>query len=99
MTVKIELFYSPLCPYCLRAKELLLDALNNVNQEVHLEETNVLSNEGLEKAKVYGVTTVPTIIINNRHKVVGAHSQKRLVETINEEATKKEKRGCEDEEC
>ncbi|RJS90697.1 hypothetical protein CW705_05660 [Candidatus Bathyarchaeota archaeon] len=47
----IELFYSPICPYCPKAKRILLEALDEMEGEVHLDEINVFSLDGLKRAK------------------------------------------------
>jgi len=68
MPLRIELFYSPACPYCPEAKRILREILERIDQEFHVDEVNVFSPEGLERAKRYGIISVPTIIVVNRHK-------------------------------
>lgn len=93
MTVKMELFYSPICPHCPKAKETLLEVLKKVNHEIRLDEVNVMSSEGLERAKKYNVIAVPTIVVNRRHKIVGTPRKEKLLMLINQEVTKEANRG------
>jgi len=85
MTITIELFYSPVCPHCPRARETLLKALEKVDQKIRIDEVNVLSLDGLKRAEQYGVKTVPTIIINMKHKIVGIPEKESLLKVINRE--------------
>ncbi len=84
----IELFYSPACPHCPKAKEILLEVLEKIDQKIHLDEVNILSPEGLKRAEKYGVMAVPTTIINMRHKIVGIPAKDRLLKLINHEVMK-----------
>jgi len=86
MTVKIELFYSPTCPYCPEAKRILLEALEEeIDQEFHIEEVNVFSSEGLERAKKYDIISVPAIIIGNKHKIIDVPGKENLLRKIKQE--------------
>ena len=51
MTVRIELFYSPTCPYCPEAKRILREVLESIDREFHVDEVNVFSPEGLKELK------------------------------------------------
>jgi len=93
MTVMMELFYSPVCPHCPKAKETLLEVLEKVDQKIHLDEVNVLSLEGLKRAEKYGVMAVPTIIVNMRHKIVGVPRESKLLKLINHEIVKEQMEG------
>lgn len=88
MTVTIELFYSPICPHCPKAKEVLLEVVEKVDERIRLDEVNVLSKEGLERAKKYGVMAVPAIIVNMKHKMVGVPEKERLLKILNNEIRK-----------
>jgi len=85
MTVKIELYYSPICPYRPEAKRVLLEILEETSQEFQVEEINVFSPRGLERAKTYGILSVPTIIINSKHKIVGIPEKEDLLRKIKTE--------------
>jgi len=62
--LKIEIYTTLFCPYCIRAKQLL-DA-----KQVDYEETDVTARLSLRQAmseRAGGHTSVPQIFINNRH--------------------------------
>ena len=62
--LKIEIYTTLFCPYCIRAKQLL-DA-----KQVDYEETDVTARLSLRRAmseRAGGRTSVPQIFINNRH--------------------------------
>jgi len=86
--IRIEVFYSPTCSLCPKAKEILWEVLEKVNQKVYIDEVNVLSLDGLKKAEQYGVKTVPTMVINMKHKIVGVPSKENLLKIINDEIVK-----------
>ena len=68
MAIRVELFSSPTCPYCPEARRVLLEVLEGVNHEFHVEEVNVFSPEGLERAKRHDILSVPAMIIENNIK-------------------------------
>jgi len=88
MEVLMELLYSPVCPHCPKAREVLLEVLEEIDRKVRLEEVNVLSREGFERVKRYGVKSVPAVIINKRRKIVGVPTKERLLKTFRDEVMK-----------
>jgi len=76
--MKIELFYTDTCPDCPPARAVVKKVLRNYPQVV-LEEIN--AKEQKERAKLYGLTHVPTIIMDG--EVV-------FIEKVEEEALRKE---------
>ena len=68
MAIRVELFSSPICPYRPEAIRVLLEALEEADREFHLEEINVFSPEGLERAKRHDILSVPAMIIENNIK-------------------------------
>lgn len=62
--MKVEMYVTRVCPYCVKAKALLQD------KGVGWEEHNITGNEGLIEEMVQrsgGRTTVPQIFIGDRH--------------------------------
>jgi glutaredoxin 3 len=59
----IEIYTTPMCPYCWRAKRLL-DSKNVPYTEINLWVENGRREEMIERAD--GRTSVPQIIINNQ---------------------------------
>lgn len=64
----IELFYSQNCPYCPTAKKMVEESSkeieNTFKENVIINEINVGTKTGREKAKLYQIQGVPTIVIN-----------------------------------
>jgi len=78
MTVMLELFYSPICPNCPKAKKVIMEITDEYNEKIRVQEINILSSVGQEKAQKYSVKGVPTIILNGRTKIVGVPTLKQL---------------------
>jgi len=83
--VTVELFYSPICPHCPKAKETLMEVLEEVKGEIELQMVNVLSKKGIEKAKEYGIMTVPAIVVNRKHKILGTPIKNVLLRVLSRE--------------
>ena len=62
--MKIEIYTKPTCPYCHRAKDILLKK-NLKFQEHDLTQSPELRNLMIERTS--GLTTVPQIFINNEY--------------------------------
>lgn len=71
----IELFYSKNCPYCPAAKKIVEESAkeieNSFKENILINEINVETKTGQEKAKFYQVQGVPTIAINGAVSFVG----------------------------
>jgi len=91
--VRVELFYSPTCSICPKAREVLVEVLEELDQKILLDEVNVLSQEGLGKAKKHGVMTVPVIIIDGQFKFVGVPSKDRLLRILEQKKMKNQMEG------
>ncbi|MBU1486947.1 thioredoxin family protein [bacterium] len=66
---KLELFYSPLCPTCPKAKEVTREIVEE--ERVEYEEINILSPDGEEKAAKYGIKSVPAVVIDEGEPIFG----------------------------
>lgn len=86
MTLKVELFYSPTCHICPRAREVVMGI--EEGKEVEIEEVNVLSPEGLRRAERYCIRSVPTIVVNGKVKLSGVPSRGKLLGLIEKEGKK-----------
>lgn len=80
MTVRIELFYTPHCPYCPSAKRVLGEVASQFGVEVEVEEVNAQMER--ERAKSYGIKAVPTIVVNGQFKFVGVPKREALLQAI-----------------
>ena len=76
-----------MCPYCPQAKKILTEVAEEFGEKIQVEEINVLSSTGLERAEKYDVRGVPTMIINGRTKVAGVPTRERLRKIIQQELT------------
>ena len=85
MTIRLELFYSPICPFCPEARRILLEVLEEFDQEFHIDEVNIFSSEGLERAKKHDLASVPAIVIENKHKIIGIPEKESLLRRIKQE--------------
>lgn len=93
MTVAIELFYSPTCLHCPEAKKILMEIAEEFSGKIQVEEINVLSPAGLEKAEKYGIKGVPSIILNSRAKITGVPTVQQLRKAIQRGLDRAEKYG------
>ncbi len=57
----IELFTSPTCPHCPPAKKALVETARKAG--VELTEYSTATPQGIQKAREYGVASVPTAIV------------------------------------
>ncbi len=81
MEVLIELFTSPTCPHCVRARQVVERVVKQMPGVVVIER-EVSSPENAELARRYGITAVPTMVINGRYVLTGVPSEERLVQYI-----------------
>lgn len=87
MTVRLELFYSPTCQICPRAREVVMSLDED---KVEIKEVNVLSTEGLRRAEDYSIRSVPTIVLNGKIKLTGVPSKGSLIKMIQRESSGKQ---------
>ncbi len=76
--ILIELFTSPTCPYCPKAKEISERIVKELPNAL-LIERDVTVNENAEIARKYSIQGVPTMIINGAYRIVGVPSSEREV--------------------
>ncbi len=62
--IKIDIYTTPYCPFCIRAKKLLKDKNINFN-EIDLSENPEKFEEMINKSN--GAKTVPQIFVNDTH--------------------------------
>jgi small redox-active disulfide protein 1 len=82
MTVKIEVFYTPTCPYCPMAKKVVKEVAPQFGSKVEVEEVNAWENQ--ERTAQYGIMSVPAIVINGKVKFVGVPQKDDLIKAIKE---------------
>ncbi|MFB0562875.1 MAG: thioredoxin family protein [Candidatus Lokiarchaeia archaeon] len=73
--IVIELFYSNNCLYCPAAKKIVEESVKEIEksfkENIMINEINVGTKTGQEKAKFYKIQGVPTIAINGTVSFVG----------------------------
>lgn len=79
---KIEIFFSPTCPYCPAALKVAKE-LSKERDDFKITETNTWSEKGKKRAELYNVRSVPTLFITgnafpDRIGYVGAPSKEKL---------------------
>ncbi len=86
-SVYLELFTSPTCPYCSATRKILQELIEDKDLEgkIITDEFSVDTIEGQQKALSYGITAVPTLIINYQKVVQGVPNKHALKKTLMEE--------------
>lgn len=80
--VKVEVFYSPICPHCPGAKKLVAEVAASYDG-VEVEEVNTYTKEGMERGMALGIMAVPAIVIEGEIKHVGfPFSRSELIANI-----------------
>lgn len=68
--MRVELFFSPVCPYCPHARELLKQyQVDNPGFEYF--EVNTYTEEGIERGMSLQVMAVPTLVVDDVIKLSG----------------------------
>jgi len=80
--VRLELFFSPVCPYCPSARKLV-SAVAERYPRVEFVEVNTYTEEGIERGMSMRVMAVPTVAVDGEIKLVGwPFEEKDLVSLI-----------------
>jgi len=69
--VKIEVYFSPVCPHCPGAKKLVAEVAAKYGKDVDVEEVNTYTAVGIERGMANEVMSVPTVIIDGGKRIVG----------------------------
>lgn len=83
MSVKIEVFTSPSCPYCPMAIEVVDAVKKEMQDDIEVEKIDIMQDR--EKAIEYGLMAVPAVAINGVVKFVGAPEKEDLKNAIMDE--------------
>jgi thioredoxin 1 len=67
--VKIDVYFSPVCPHCPGAKRLVAEVSSEHGGRV--EEINTYTREGIERGMANGVMAVPMVFVDGVKKFVG----------------------------
>lgn len=74
----LELFTSPTCPHCPRAREIISEAVKSMRNAL-LIVREVTEPENAELARKHGIQSVPTLIINGNYRVEGVPRREELL--------------------
>ena len=81
--VKIEVYFSPVCPHCPGAKKLVAEVASRYGDSVEVEEVNTYTPEGIKRGISNEVMSVPTVFVDGEKKFVGfPFKEKELVASI-----------------
>lgn len=68
--IKLELFYSPVCPHCPKAR-VLVERIIKRYENVEYIEVNTYTEEGIKRGMSMAVMAVPTVAVDDEIKLVG----------------------------
>lgn len=68
--IKLELFYSPVCPHCPKAR-ILVENIIKRYENVEYVEVNTYTEEGIKRGMSMEVMAVPTVAVDDEIKLVG----------------------------
>jgi len=68
--VKLELFFSPVCPHCPKAKVLVKEVASRYD-DVEYIEVNTYTEEGIKRGMSMKVMAEPTVAIDDEIRLVG----------------------------
>jgi glutaredoxin len=67
---KVELFYSPACPHCPQARELLKE-YKEANPGFKYAEVNTFTPKGVDRGMSLRVMAVPCVVVDDEIMIVG----------------------------
>ncbi len=80
--MRVELFFSPVCPHCPSARRLVSEVAGR-HPQIEFVEVNTYTEEGIERGMSMGVMAVPTVAVDDEIKIVGwPFDEKDLVRLI-----------------
>ena len=69
--VKIEVYFSLVCPHCPGAKKLVAEVATRYGGKVEVEEVNTFTAEGIKMGMANEVMSVPTVFIDGEKRFEG----------------------------
>lgn len=79
--ILLELFTSPTCPYCPAAKKVIGSVASQLNDAVVLDR-DISLKENQEIASRYGITSVPTLVINEKYIIVSPTDARQILNIL-----------------
>lgn len=68
--MKVELFFSPVCPHCPSARKLM-EKYKTDNPNFDYVEVNTYTEEGIERGMSLQVMAVPCIVVDDKIEISG----------------------------
>lgn len=86
MSLKIEVFTTPPCASCkpaLDKTERVVEELKaELRSDIRVEKVDITKKENLARAWKYSITSVPTIVIAGKEKLIGIPKKDEILEII-----------------
>ena len=83
--VKIEVYFSPVCPHCPGTKKLVAEVASRYGDSVEVEEVNTYTPEGIKRGMANEVMSVPAVFVEGEQMFVGfPFREEDLVASIDE---------------
>lgn len=70
---KAVIYTKPTCPYCVKAKQLLVEKNVQVEEHIFGESPKAMSKQHIEEAVGHPVNTVPQIVLDGRY--IGGYTE------------------------
>ena len=82
--VLVEVFTSPTCPHCPGAVMAADEARKQLGDKIDVRVVDASDQENIQKAMDYGISAVPTIVIDGNVEFIGAPSIQDLIARLEE---------------
>ena len=82
--VKIDVYFSPVCPHCPGAKRLVAEVASRYGDEVEVEEIDTFTPEGIKRGMANDVMAAPTVFIDGKKFVGFPFGEEALAASIEE---------------
>ena len=82
--VLVEVFTSPTCPHCPGAVMAADEAKKQLGDKIDVKVVDTAETENIQKARDYGISAVPTIVIDGNVEFIGAPSIQDLITKLEE---------------
>ncbi len=82
--VLVEVFTSPTCPHCPGAVMAADEAKKQLGDKIDVKVVDTSDMENIQKAREYGISAVPTIVIDGNVEFIGAPSIQDLIARLEE---------------
>ncbi len=85
-TVRIEMFYTLMCPNCRTLNNMLREVLPQFGGRFKYSKTLANGPRGMVRSMKFGIHAVPALLIDGRIVFRGVPSKKELIDELNKHA-------------